>query len=127
MPNPESREQQPDYIAKILNDIEHAPELIQAELDRTDNPWIACFISRATAVFGSVDLAKRNMQISNEAYAAAKKVIDSLNQQIPYWRNKAFKSKVRMLPDEAKDQLMSELNSIWGILNPESADEQKEA
>ena len=115
MENPEAKEQKEDLVAIMRDEIENAPQKIINEMERgSGNNWLACLVTRLTAVRGYADLAEGHAQLSAEKLRQVKNIVDAMATAITAYQIKAAKTEYP--PEEMKNRLMAEFYSILEIL-----------
>lgn len=115
MEGKESHEKLEDFTAIIREEIENAPEFIQAEIDRgSGNNWLACLVTRLQVVLGNAELAERNSQLSADKLQRIEDIIHGINTEITAYQNNL--AVADNPPDEVKNGLLAEFSSILEVL-----------
>jgi len=95
-------------LEKIRQTIAENEQKIEAELQRTDNTWPACFRSRLTIISGRFYFAQRDKEINENTYKQALHIINDLDVKSRELENN--------LLEKQKQELLDELGHILDII-----------
>lgn len=120
MSNPEHEHYQEDNLGSLRKIIASAATEIQAEFERTDNPWFNCY--------GSI-LSRLRYELSNIKDEVDPEVIQRIDKQLDVLfselRLQTQKYQTRELPPEAiRSAFMRDLEELLSLPSEDSADEE---
>lgn len=102
-------EQPKTAIEEIREGILRVPELIEAEYQRSMNPWYAC-VSTRTAALGFMVMAKRK-ELGEEKSASILEKIDAISQRVKTLK-KNYPKRETDPSDEEKQEILHMFESI---------------